>query len=67
MMGLLLKIILIAIFIYLIYSIFFRKSHSRAGSTGSGQHSRYKSKSNDPVQKRIEESNIEDADYKEVE
>lgn len=65
MIGLLFKIVLIAIFIYLIYRIFFANGHHRNGGGGDADiHGR--GKNSDPVQKRIDKSKVEDADYKEV-
>ncbi|MDZ7795583.1 MAG: hypothetical protein U5N56_00400 [Candidatus Marinimicrobia bacterium] len=67
MMGLLLKIILIAIFIYLIYRIFISGAHSPGNTGGSERdiHGKRKDR-DDPVQKRIDKANVEDADYKEL-
>lgn len=65
-MGTILNIILVAIFFYLLYKIFigrkYFKTYSRGPEediSGSGEHP-------DEIKKSINMSDIEDADYKEI-
>ncbi|RKY52241.1 MAG: hypothetical protein DRP93_08495 [Candidatus Neomarinimicrobiota bacterium] len=66
-MSFLFKIILVVIFAYLIYEIFFKKNIS------NDPYSRPQDKQDTPdvksdasVQKKIDMSDVEDADYKEI-
>ncbi len=67
MIGLLFKIILIAIFIYLIYQLFFRRITPGKPFAGPDEPASTEDPGNASLQKKIDMSDVEDADYKEIE
>ena len=66
-MSFLFKLILVAIFIYLIYTIFIKRKKYNDPYTNPGEKQDTPDIENDTsVQKKIDMSDVEDADYKEV-
>jgi hypothetical protein len=64
-MGSLLQIILVAIFFYLVFKIFIQK-YLRTPDTKNNA-SKDETLEDQTIQKRIDMSDVEDADYKEIE
>jgi hypothetical protein len=66
-MSFLFKLILVAIFIYLIYTIFIKQKKYNDPYTNPGEKQDNPDVENDTsVQKKIDMSDVEDADYKDV-
>ncbi len=66
-MSFLFKIILVMIFVYLIYEIFFkRKITNDPYSDSEDKQDAPDAKSDASIQKKIDMSDVEDADYKDV-
>jgi hypothetical protein len=65
-MGLILNIILVAIFFYLLFKIFLTRKYFRSYRSRQDPDLSGRQESGDEIKKSIDMSDIEDADYKEI-
>jgi hypothetical protein len=67
-MGSLFNLILVLIFVYLLYQIFFKPRIKKNNPTSENDNVHESSKPEDEksIQKKIDLSDVEDADYKEI-